>query len=44
MISIFFTGLGPGGLRKAVNFNLDLICVPGSSSGSGFCPIFRSNI
>ena len=24
MISIFFTGLGPGGLRKAVNFNLDL--------------------
>ena len=33
MISIFFTGLGSGGLRKAVNFNLDLICVPGSSHG-----------
>ena len=31
MIFIFFTGLGPGGLRKAVNFNLDRICVPGSS-------------
>ena len=33
MIFIFFTGLGPGGLRKAVNFNLDLICIPGSSHG-----------
>ena len=33
MIFIFFTGLGPGGLRKAAKFNLDLICVPGSSHG-----------
>ena len=33
MIFIFFTGLGPGGLRKAVDFNLDLVCVPGSSHG-----------
>ena len=30
---IFFTGLGPGGLRKAFVFNLDLTCVPGSSHG-----------
>ena len=33
MIFIFFTGLGPGGLRKAVDFYLDLVCVPGSSHG-----------
>ena len=33
MIFIFFTGLGPGGLRKAFVFNLDLTCVPGSSHG-----------
>ena len=33
MIFIFFTGLGPGRLRKAIDFNLDLICVPGSSHG-----------
>ena len=33
MIFIFFTGLGPGGLRKAIDFNLDLACVPGSSHG-----------
>ena len=33
MIFIFFTGLGPGGLKKAVDFNLDLACVPGSSHG-----------
>ena len=33
MIFIFFTGLGPGGLKKALDFNLDLICVPGSSHG-----------
>ena len=33
MIFIFFTGLGPGGLRKARGFKLDLVCVPGSSHG-----------
>ena len=33
MIFIFFTGLGPGGLRKAAEFNLNFICVPGSSHG-----------
>ena len=33
MIFIFFTGLGPGGLKKAVDFFLHLICVPGSSHG-----------
>ena len=33
MIFIFFTGLGPGGLRKAIDFNLELVCVPGSSHG-----------
>ena len=33
MIFIFFTGLGPGGLKKARDFNLDLTCVPGSSHG-----------
>ena len=33
MIFIFFTGLGPGGLRKAVDFILDVVCVPGSSHG-----------
>ena len=33
MIFIFFTGLGPGGLRNDFVFNLDLTCVPGSSHG-----------
>ena len=33
MIFIFFTGLGPGGLRKAVEFYLQLVCIPGSSHG-----------
>ena len=33
MIFIFFTGLGPGGLRKAFDFDLDFVCVPGSSHG-----------
>ena len=33
MIFIFFTGLGPGRLEKAGGFNLDLVCVPGSSHG-----------
>ena len=33
MIFIFFTGLGPGGLRKAGGFKLGLVCVPGSSHG-----------
>ena len=33
MIFIFFTGLGPGGLRKAIDFNLDVVCIPGSSHG-----------
>ena len=33
MIYIFFTGLGPGGLKKAIDFDLDYTCVPGSSHG-----------
>ena len=33
MIFIFFTGLGPGGLRKAYAFDLKLVCIPGSSHG-----------
>ena len=33
MIFIFFTGLGPGGLRKAGGFGLDYVCIPGSSHG-----------
>ena len=33
MIFIFFTGLGPGGLRKAIDFLLDIVCIPGSSHG-----------
>ena len=33
MIFIFFTGLGPGGLRKASGFNLNHVCIPGSSHG-----------
>ena len=39
MIFIFFTGLGPGGLKKAVDFNLDLLCVPGSSHGGIGLPV-----
>ena len=38
MIFIFFTGLGPGGLRKAVYFNLNLVCIPGSSHGGRGLP------
>ena len=37
MIFIFFTGLGPGGLKKAGGFTLYLVCVPGSSHG-GIAP------
>ena len=33
MIFIFFTGLGPGGLRKSGGFLLDHVCIPGSSHG-----------
>ena len=33
MISIFFTGLGPGGLRIAHRFALGSVCIPGSSHG-----------
>ena len=33
MIFIFFTGLGPGGLRKSGRFLLDRVCIPGSSHG-----------
>ena len=39
MIFIFFTGLGPGGLRKAFAFNLNLVCVPGSSHGGMGLPL-----
>ena len=38
MIFIFFTGLGPGGLRKAADFILKLVCVPGSSHGGRGLP------
>ena len=38
MIFIFFTGLGPGGLRKAVDFILDRVCIPGSSHGGRGLP------
>ena len=33
MIFIFFTGLGPGRLEQAGGFNLNLVCIPGSSHG-----------
>ena len=33
MIFPFFTGLGPGGLKKIVDFLLDVSCIPGSSHG-----------
>ena len=33
MIFTFFTGLGPGGLRKDSGFNFDHNCIPGSSHG-----------
>ena len=33
MIFPLFTGLGPGGLNNNGGFNLDKICVPGSSHG-----------
>ena len=38
MIFIFFTGLGPGGLRKDVGFLLDYVCIPGSSHGGRGLP------
>ena len=38
MIFIFFTGLGPGGLRKAADFILDAGCIPGSSHGGRGLP------
>ena len=39
MIFIFFTGLGPGGLRKAIGFSLDAVCIPGSSHGGIGLPL-----
>ena len=33
MIFPLFTGLGPGGLKKAAGFRLDTTCIPGSSHG-----------
>ena len=33
MIFPLFTGLGPGGLKKASDFRLDGVCIPGSSHG-----------
>ena len=33
MIFPLFTGLGPGGLKKAGGFILDTVCIPGSSHG-----------
>ena len=43
MIFIFFTGLGPGGLRKAAGFNFHHVCIPGSSHGGiGLPPLGAS--
>ncbi|CAH3161117.1 unnamed protein product, partial [Porites lobata] len=36
---LLYKGLGPGGLKKAVDFNLDLLCVPGSSHGGIGLPV-----
>ena len=33
MLLLLFTGLGPGGLKGTSGFNLDLVCIPGSSHG-----------
>ena len=33
MIFPLFTGLGPGGLKKANGFRLGGVCIPGSSHG-----------
>ena len=33
MIFPLFTGLGPGGLKKANKFTLNTVCIPGSSHG-----------
>ena len=33
MIFPLFTGLGPGGLKKADGFRLKAVCIPGSSHG-----------
>ena len=33
MIFPLFTGLGPGGLKKANDFTLNNVCIPGSSHG-----------
>ena len=33
MIFSFFSGLGPGGLNKFVDFRLSSVCIPGSSHG-----------
>ena len=44
MIFIFFTGLGPGGLRKAAKFKLDTVCVPGSSHGGIALPVPRNRL
>ena len=45
MIFPLFTGLGPGGPKKAGSFRLDIVCVPGSSHGGialppGYYPIY----
>ena len=33
MLFPLFTGLGPGGLKKADGFRLEAVCIPGSSHG-----------
>ena len=33
MIFSFFSGLGPGGLNKVMDFRLSSVCIPGSSHG-----------
>ena len=33
MIFSFFSGLGPGGLNKFMDFRLSGVCIPGSSHG-----------
>ena len=48
MIFIFFTGLGPGGLRKFLDFRLKGVCIAGSSHGGialaqGFHPLYSDS-
>ena len=44
MIFPFFTGLGPGGPKKAGGFKLDTVCIPGSSHGGIALPAQGYNL